>query len=224
MFCLGMTGCTNHYSEEEIDDTYNGSVYLTLHINTALKENTRSNPNGGEFGDGDEIGVYNENTIDKLVFFFFRADQATGGIDHSDKPENIEVITEFCEAPAVINQSNRLEWSTQPIELKNIVAGYEYYMVVVANAYSFQMSDIKTLKDLQDYQFTDNLWQTSIDITNYNRFIMTSRFRDAQAMAQAKVSITYANDQTNPASGIAHLERLAARVDIIPKTEKNGAT
>ena len=225
--CLLLTSCfVNHtdrwYDDDEADTRPAASVYLSLQINTGV-EGTRANPNEEEGGDGTEDGIYNENKIEKLVFFFFDANQATGGVDHATEPDKIEVITEFCENPILINQTTTdASWNTRPIELKNITSGKTYYMVVVANAYFFQFDQIKTLKDLQNFIFSGDHWQSATDIKDYNRFIMTSRFKSVTEMDKAKVTVNHGNDYDNPATATAYLERLAARVDIIPTTGPTG--
>ena len=88
--CLLLTSCfVNHtdrwYDDDEADTRPAASVYLSLQINTGV-EGTRANPNEEEDGDGESIGTDNENKIAKLVFFFFDAEQATGGVDHATFP------------------------------------------------------------------------------------------------------------------------------------------
>ena len=210
---MALIGCadTEDYSAPSIG---NATVYLSLQINTGI-EGTRALPNGGENGNGTEDGINNENKIDRLVMLFFDAKEAPAGVD--DGNTSTPVYKEFCESPIVINQiGNTKEWTTRPIELKTLPAGKEYYMVVIANAYHFQFNDITTLGELQNFVFSGNLWKTDASIDATNGFVMTSRFKNTTDMAHAKVTLNYGNTYDNPAVATAYLERLAARVDIIP--------
>ena len=217
---LWLMSCSEHHSDEANDDSRNPSVYLTLQINTASDDTRAGGPSGGESGDGTEDGINNESKIERLVLFFFRADQATS-VDDRSNAENVPVIMEFCENVSVINQSSQTTWNTQPIELKNLEGGREYFMAAVANAYHFQFADIRTLKDLQDYEFTAGHWNDAADITAYSRFIMTSRYRTPEDMEAAKVTLNFGNDYYNPATATLTMERLAARIDIIPVNGRN---
>ena len=212
--CLALIGCN---SSEEYTTTPNGdvAVYLSLQINTGV-EGTRANLNGGEEGNGTIAGNDNENKIDKLVMLFFDADKAPNGID--DTNVDTPVYKEFCENPILINQSgNAANWTTRPIELKSLLAGKEYYMVVIANAYHFQFNDITKLGELQEFVISGDLWKTGATIEANSGFVMTSRFKSNTEMGQALVTLNDGNTYDNPAVATAYLERLAARVDIIPK-------
>ena len=220
--CLLLASCM--HSDYDCPITPNGSdtsVYLSLQINTG-NDNTRANPNGGEDGDGTENGFKNENKIEKLAMLFFEAKDITG-VDDMNNPKNITIYKEYCDNPIIINQiDGATDWTTRPIELKTLNPNEEYYMVVVANAYKFDIDKIGTLEDLQDFVFTGNHWQEADKVANNSGFVMTSRFKSTTDMTAAKVTLNY-NTYDDPAEASASLERLAARVDIIPTTDTNGA-
>ena len=220
--CLLFTNCIHeNYDCPTTPDGSDVSVYLSLQINTGI-DNTRANPNGGENGDGAEDGSKNENKIDKLVLLFFESKNITG-VDDMSNPQSITIYKEFCYDPIIINQiDGATDWTTRPIELKTLNPNEEYYMVVVANAYKFDIDKIETLEDLQHFIFTGNHWQGANNVTDNSGFVMTSRFKNITDMANAKVKLNY-NNFDNPAQASASLERLAARVDIIPTTDTNGA-
>ncbi len=217
MCCLS---CSDSHSDEMGESVRTASVYISLQIDTTGDETRAAGPSGGETGDGTEDGINNENKIERLVLFFFRADLAASINDRSNA-ENVPVIREFCENLSIINQSGATQWKTQPIELKNLEAGYEYYMAAVANAYHFQFDDIRTLKDLQDYEFTDKHWEADEDIAKFSRFVMSSRYRTADDMNAGKVWVGFGNDYNNPATATVYMQRLAARIDIIPISNNN---
>lgn len=225
--CFCFSGCSStDYIDVEQDDKQNSAIYLTLSISTS-DDATRAYPNGGEDGDGEENGIYNEGKIEKLVLFFIEADDSkidpTKFIDDtSEAARASEVIMEFCENVSLINQTpNSTKWTTLPIEIKNLIPGKEYYMIAVANVYRYQFSNIQTLGDLQDFEFRDKQWSSVDNIEEYNKFVMTSRFKSTSDIKRGKV--THTNIQSNPAQFSTSLERLAARVDIIPQTTTNNA-
>ena len=74
--CLAWTffSCTS-----DLDITQGGTAetdgegaYFILEVTAATGTSTRSNPTGGEPGDGSETGLDYENRIDDLMLFFYQ--------------------------------------------------------------------------------------------------------------------------------------------------------
>ena len=225
--CFSLIGCFSYEcpDAEQAETIQNDAIYITLQINSG-QIGSRTSPIGGEDGDGKEDGINNEARIEKLIMLFIEANE--GDIDPnkfiddtSKSAKASKVIIESCELIPIINQSSAKSWTTLPMEVKNITLNKEYYLIVVANVYQSQLSDIKTLGDIQDFIFSDNHWNNDVNISKYNRFVMTSCFKNNDDIK--KVMVTRANNQSNPAQFSTTLERLAARVDIIPSSLTNDA-
>ena len=46
-------------------------AYVAVAFNTGMNTSTRSNPTGGEDGDGPEVGQSNENQVNDITLFFY---------------------------------------------------------------------------------------------------------------------------------------------------------
>lgn len=77
--CLLMASLAAGCAQEDIDTAPSGgggmsaSSYVSLSFASQQSTPTRSNPTGGEQGDGDETGQDYENKIKSAVAFFYQA-------------------------------------------------------------------------------------------------------------------------------------------------------
>ena len=137
-FCclIGMllVSCSqNGRVEEEWDDVDNQTgTYISVSLSTLARSvNSRSNPNGGEDGDGHEVGINNENNINNLTLFLF--DSASSDVLNS--AENPILTTFFFNN---INfkgtESNDYTYKSYPIFLGNLIINPNTHMLAIANA------------------------------------------------------------------------------------------
>ncbi len=173
--------------------------WFSLTVRPSSGERTRSNPTGGEPGDGSETGMDYENRIDDLMVMFYQAEERSNA--SADTP--IDKIFYFDRER--LDGDNR----TEPVPV-NLPAG-EYDLLVVTNTGDIRSSlQGKTLGDIRDYLLT-SAWTE--DDGDYSRFVMTSNGHTAD-----KVTLC-GNTADNPANATVEVERVAARIDYRPATD-----
>ena len=153
---------------------------------------TRSNPAGGEPGNGSETGLDNENRIDNFLLLFYRA------AARSNAPAGtpIDKILYFDRAAN--------EKDTTTLIAVDLPEG-EYDLLVAANTGDLRPSfSGKTLGDIRDYLLT-SAWTE--DKGTCSRFVMTSDGHTGDRVTLC------GNPENNPADATVEVERLAARID-----------
>lgn len=201
--CLvgGLMSCSSEMDLTQ--DTGGGpegeGAYFVLEVTKASGISTRSNPTGGEPGDGSETGLDYENRIDDLMLFFYQADQQSNAA--ADTP--IDKIFYFdCDK---LEGDNR----TEPVQV-NLPAG-EYDLLVVTNAGDMRAQlQGKTLGGIRDYILAKAWTESEGD---YSRFVMTSDGHTAD-----KVTLC-GNPKNEPANAVVEVERVAARIDFRAKAD-----
>lgn len=201
--CLvgGLMSCSSEMDLTQ--DTGGGpegeGAYFVLEVTKASGISTRSNPTGGEPGDGSETGLDYENRIDDLMLFFYQADQQSNAA--ADTP--IDKIFYF--------DRDKLEGDnrTEPVQV-NLPAG-EYDLLVVTNAGDMRAQlQGKTLGGIRDYILAKAWTESEGD---YSRFVMTSDGHTAD-----KVTLC-GNPKNEPANAVVEVERVAARIDFRAKAD-----
>ena len=199
------------------------SIYIKLEM-TSPTNTTRANPTGGESGDGTEGGVNKENDIKEVALFFYQAD---AGINSTEDP----TLTPITTSSVSMSKSDKLHTAKFSVPSSTLQFDTPYHLIVVANP-TEDVSAITTLKGLKEAVLTKP-WTSDADINNYDNFVMSSRFLSADATdddikgekgyKDITYTLTRSNTQNNPLTIESNIERLAARIDIVPVTETNNA-
>lgn len=227
VLCAAFSGCDLIYEDmEELGYRENGEAYayVSLTINTATESDpgTRSNPTGGETGDGFEEGQTYENAVNDLTLFFYVATPDDGGVNKTG--DNIEFIaTQYIsDIGAATDGTQPIDktYSVGPFKIEGLRTNQQYHVLAVANAGNLS-SSITTLNALRSETinkvYTATVTTTDGDTkTTYSNFVMASE-RDEYPV----LDIAMDNSQSNPAETTIDLERLAARVDY--KTNDNNS-
>lgn len=193
---LTMAACGNIY--DHFDDvecpTSNTGTFVTITINNTAT--TRAVPTGGENGDAAENGQTNENVISNLSVFFYQGTD----INHA-------IATNAVIAGSLYFSSSDMNGNITKTRKIDVPKG-TYHVVVVANAGDLTntFSTTSKVKEVCDY-LQKKAWTENG--TSYSQFIMSSA-NDASA------SLLTTNTESSPAQIYVDIERLAARVDIIP--------
>ena len=174
------------------------------------------NPSGGEDGDGDDVGELNERIVTNLNLLLYSSSKN----DMSDDGAIIEKVIYFQHYS--INSGGGSDiWQSSPMEIKSEFVEKNYHLLVVANAGDMTSEwQGKTLKDIRDKLVMNVCTRDDADITKSSNFLMSS-LKDAQLTPDGHIG-----SQEDPYLVEVDIERLAARIDIMPNAyrQKNKNT
>lgn len=206
--CLLMASLAAGCAQEDIDTAPSGgggmsaSSYVSLSFASQQSTPTRSNPTGGEIGDGLEKGQDYENDITSAVAFFYQTSEGNGV--NSGGNTTIEAVVEFNTINKIDETQSGVDriyaTGAKQIDLEN----GKYNVLVVANPGNDKWWTGKTLTlaDVRDHIQTA-AWTASE--SGYSNFVMTSA-------ADATLTLN-SNPESNPATAEVNVERMAARLD-----------
>lgn len=204
--CLLMASLAAGCAQEDIDTAPSGgggmsaSSYVSLSFASQQSTPTRSNPTGGEQGDGDETGQDYENKIKSAVAFFY---QGNNGVN-SDGSTKIMAVATFnfnVESPTEPGNGIDRKYTTTPQQVD--LDDGTYNVLVVANpGADWWTGQSLTLADVRNHIQT-TAWTASG--SDYSDFVMTSA-ADATLMLNS-------NPEDDPATATVNVERMAARLD-----------
>lgn len=164
------------------------------------------NPSGGEDGDGDDVGELNERTVTNLNLLLYSSSKN----DMSDDGAIIEKVIYFQHFSTASGGNSKI-WQSSPIQINNEIIQKNYHLLVVANAGDMTSEwQGKTLKDIRDKLVMNVCIRDDADITKSSNFLMSS-LKDAQLTPKG-----HTGSQEDPYLVDVDIERLAARIDIMP--------
>lgn len=204
--CLLMASLAAGCAQEDIDTAPTGgggmsaSSYVSLSFASQQSTPTRSNPTGGEQGDGQEKGQANENEIKSAVAFFYQG-SGTDGVNSSGTTPIMAVATfnvgSYTEPGNGIDRT----YTTTPQQVD--LDDGAYNVLVVANpGADWWTGQSLTLADVRNHIQT-TAWTASE--SGYSDFVMTSA-------ADATLTLN-SNPESDPAKATVNVERMAARLD-----------
>lgn len=204
--CLLMASLAAGCAQEDIDTAPTGgggmsaSSYVSLSFASQQSTPTRSNPTGGEQGDGQEKGQANENEIKSAVAFFYQG-SGTDGVNSSGTTPIMAVATfnvgSYTESGNGIDRT----YTTTPQQVD--LDDGTYNVLVVANpGADWWTGQSLTLADVRNHIQT-TAWTASG--SDYSDFVMTSA-------ADATLTLN-SNPENDPAKAEVNVERMAARLD-----------
>ena len=195
-------------AQEDIDTAPSGgggmsaSSYVSLSFASQQSTPTRSNPTGGEQGDGQEKGQTNENEIKSAVAFFYQG-SGTDGVNSSGTTPIMAVATFNFNVESYTEPGNGIDrtYTTTPQQVD--LDDGTYNVLVVANpGADWWTGQSLTLDDVRNHIQT-TAWTASE--SGYSDFVMTSA-------ADATLTLN-SNPENNPAKATVNVERMAARLD-----------
>lgn len=204
--CLLMASLAAGCAQEDIDTAPSGgggmsaSSYVSLSFASQQSTLTRSNPTGGEQGDGDETGQDYENEIKSAVAFFYQG-SGTDGVNSSGTTPIMAVATFNVGSPTEPGNGIDRTYTTTPQQVD--LDDGTYNVLVVANpGADWWTGQSLTLADVRNHIQT-TAWTASG--SDYSDFVMTSA-------ADATLTLN-SNPESNPAKATVNVERMAARLD-----------
>ena len=192
-------------------------AYLQVKVTVEGSGDTRASrattgPQGGEDGDVREKGINKENDVNSLTVLLYKSDKD----DLSEADATINYVYTFTNLNKVTTSSGSdATYTTVPKEIDASIVGKNYHVIVIANADDMtSRCKGKKISEVRDLQMS-KVCTRDADITNFSNFIMSSK-------KDAKIDFTKEGSETNPYQVTVDIERLAARIDIIPNAEYNG--
>ena len=187
-------------------------AYLQVKVTVEGSGDTRASratkgPQGGEEGDGRETGLDNENKVNSLTVLLYKSDKD----DLSDDNAIIEYVYTFTNLNKVTPPTSGKDatYTTVPKEIDAAIVGKNYHVIVIANADDMtSRCKGQKIKDVRDLQMS-KVCTRDADITKFSNFIMSSK-------KDATIDFSKEGSETNPYLVEVDIERLAARIDIIP--------
>lgn len=187
-------------------------AYLQVKVTVDGSGDTRASraatePKGGEDGDGREKGINKENDVNSLTVLLYKS----GKDDLSDDNTIIDYVYTFTNLTKATTSTSGIDatYTTVPKEIDASIVGKNYHVIVIANADDMTSSckgqKISEVRDLQ----MSKVCTRDADITKFSNFIMSSK-------KDATIDFTTEGSETNPYLVDVDIERLAARIDIIP--------
>ncbi len=204
--CLLMASLAAGCAQEDIDTAPSGgggmsaSSYVSLSFASQQSTPTRSNPTGGEQGNGDETGQDYENEIKSAVAFFYQG-SGTDGVNSSGTTPIMAVATFNVGSPTEPGNGIDRTYTTTPQQVD--LDDGTYNVLVVANpGADWWTGQSLTLADVRNHIQT-TAWTASG--SDYSDFVMTSA-------ADATLTLN-SNPESDPAKATVNVERMAARLD-----------
>lgn len=182
---------------------------------TRASRATKGRPQGGEDGDGRETGLDNENEVNSLTVLLYKSDKD----DLSDDNATIDYVYTFTGLKKATTSTSGIDatYTTVPKEIDASIVGKNYHVIVIANADDMtSRCKGKKISEVRDLQMS-KVCTRDADITNFSNFIMSSK-------KDAKIDFTKEGSETNPYQVTVDIERLAARIDIIPNATYDAAS
>lgn len=195
-------------------------AYLQIKVTVEGSGDTRASragegPKGGEEGDGRETGTNHENEVNSLTVLLYESDQN----DLSEADAKINYVYTFTNLKKATTPTSGKDatYTTVPKEIDAAIVGKNYHVIVIANADDMTSKcKGKKISEVRDLQMS-KVCTRDADITKFSNFIMSSK-------KDATIDFTTEGSETNPYLVDVDIERLAARIDIIPNATYDAAS
>lgn len=191
-------------------------AYLQVKVTVDGSGDTRASraakgPQGGEEGDGRETGINHENDVNSLTVLLYKSDKD----DLSEADATIDYVYTFTGLNKETTSSGKdATYTTGPREIDAAIVGKNYHVIVIANADDMTSKcKGKKISEVRDLQMS-KVCTRDADITKFSNFIMSSK-KDAKIDFSGK-SGSGTGTESDPYQVEVDIERLAARIDIIP--------
>lgn len=214
MLVMSFASCASDTTSDLPLPSKDMKAYLQVKVTVEGSGDTRASraakgPQGGEDGDDRETGLDNENKVNSLTVLLYKSDKD----DLSEADAKIDYVYTFTGLTASTPSSGgNVTYITNPREIDPIIVDKDYRVLVIANAGDMTSScKEKKISEIRDMQM-DKVCTRNADIANFSDFVMSSK-------KDAKIDFTKEGSETDPYLVDVDIERLAARIDIIPNAE-----
>ena len=189
-------------------------AYLQVKVTVEGSGDTRASrattgPKGGEGGDDREPGINHENDVNSLTVLLYES----GKDDLTEADATIDYVYTFTGLKSS-SSTGGVTYTTGPREIDPVIVGKSYHVLVIANAGDMTSKcKGKKISEIRDMQM-DKVCTRNDVIANFTDFVMSSK-TDAKIDLSGK-SGSGTGTESDPYVVDVNIERLAARIDIIP--------
>lgn len=214
---MSFASCASDTASDSPLPSKDMKAYLQVKVTVEGNGDTRASrattgPQGGEDGDGREPGInHEENDVNSLTVLLYQSSKN----DLSEDEATIGYVYTFTGLTASTPSSGgNVTYSTGPREIDPVIVGKDYHVLVIANAGDMTSKCIgMKISKIRDMQM-DKVCTRNDDIANFTDFVMSSK-KDAKIDFSGK-SGSGTGTESDPYVVNVDIERLAARIDIIP--------
>ena len=216
---MSFASCASDTTSDSPLPSKDMKAYLQVKVTVEGSGDTRASraatgrPQGGEDGDGREPGTNHENEVNSLTVLLYKSDKD----DLSEADATIDYVYTFTNLNKVTTSSGSdATYTTVPREIDASIVGKNYHVIVIANADDMTSKCKGKISEVRDLQMS-KVCTRDADITNFSNFIMSSK-------TDAMIDFTKEGSETDPYVVDVNIERLAARIDIIPNATFDGTS
>lgn len=226
LLVMSFASCASDTASDSPLPSKDMKAYLQVKVTVEGSGDTRASrattgPQGGEDGDGDgrEPGINHENDVNSLTVLLYQSSKN----DLSEADATIDYVYTFTGLTASTPSSGgNVTYSTGPREIDPVIVGKDYHVLVIANAGDMTSKCIgMKISKIRDMQM-DKVCTRNDDIANFTDFVMSSK-KDAKIDFSGK-SGSGTGTESDPYVVNVDIERLAARIDIIPNATFDGTS
>lgn len=219
LLVMSFASCASDTTSDSPMPNKDMKAYLQVRVTVDGSGDTRASraatePQGGEDGDGREPGINKENEVNSLTVLLYKSDKN----DLSEADAKIDYVYTFTNLNKETTSSGKdATYTTVPKEIDAAIVDKNYHVIVIANA--DDMTSIrkgKKISEIRDMQM-DKVCTRNDDIAKFSDFVMSSK-KDAKIDFSGK-SGSGTGTESDPYVVNVDIERLAARIDIIPNAE-----
>lgn len=209
---MSFASCASDTTSDSPLPSKDMKAYLQVKVTVEGSGDTRASradkgPYGGEDGDGSEQGINKENDVNSLTVLLYESDKDKKDLSEADA--TIDYVYTFTNLNKVTTSSGSdATYTTVPREIDASIVGKNYHVIVIANADDMTSRCKGKISEVRDLQMS-KVCTRDADITNFSNFIMSSK-------TDAMIDFTKEGSETDPYVVNVDIERLAARIDIIP--------
>ena len=219
LLVMSFASCASDTASDSPLPSKDMKAYLQVKVTVEGSGDTRASrattgPQGGEDGDGREPGINHENDVNSLTVLLYKSDKE----DLSEADATIDYVYTFTNLNKVTTSSGSdATYTTVPKEIDAAIVGKNYHVIVIANADDMtSRCKGKKISEVRDLQMS-KVCTRDADITKFSNFIMSSK-------KDAKIDFEKEGSETDPYQVTVDIERLAARIDIIPNATFDGTS
>ena len=209
---MSFASCASDTTSDSPMPNKDMKAYLQVKVTVEGSGDTRASradkePQGGEDGNGREPGINHENDVNSLTVLLYKSDKDKKDLSEADA--TIDYVYTFTNLNKVTTSSGSdATYTTVPREIDASIVGKNYHVIVIANADDMTSRCKGKISEVRDLQMS-KVCTRDADITNFSNFIMSSK-------TDAMIDFTKEGSETDPYVVNVDIERLAARIDIIP--------